>query len=193
MPENREILNVVTAVSRPANLATIQQHLIERLPSFDVRWHCVADINKCRLRPGGLECHFWGESPVADRAGGAQKNLALGEIASGWVYFLDDDNTIHPRFDAALQEEIKLHPDAMGFVFGQASASGQTLRVAAARNVKMGAIDIGQLILRRIAIDAHRFLLDVRASDWHLFEKVWGMHRERIHFSSVATFYNRLR
>lgn len=187
-----ERLNVVTAVSRPENLAHIQRHLSEQLPSFDVRWYCVADSNHVAGRPRGIECDFWGESPTADRAGGAQKNAALERMDAGWVYFLDDDNTIHPRFDEALSTAVRSRPDCVGHVFGQVDGAGNLLRQAAPQFVRNGRLDLGQFVLRREAISEARFPIDVYNSDWLFFVQVWREHADRIAFWPPATFYNAL-
>jgi Glycosyl transferase family 2 len=187
-----ERLNVVTAVSRPQNLACIQRHLAERLASFDVRWYCVADSNHVVGQPPGIECVFWGESATADCAGGAQKNVALDQVDGGWVCFLDDDNTIHPQFDRALANAIRSRPDCVGHVFGQVDGSCRLLRQAARQFVRNGRLDLGQFVLRHDVLAQVRFPINVYNSDWLLFEQVWREHADRIAFRGPATFYNAL-
>lgn len=189
-PSNR--LNVVTAVSRPNNLQFIQRHLGERLHSFDVRWLCILDTNHVSDVPDAVTCSFWGTSAQVDRAGGAQKNVGLEEIDEGWVYFLDDDNTIHPRFDTVLASVIQNDPDQVGHVFGQVNGDAQLLRNAAVQHVGFGGIDLGQFVLDRNAIGDARFPIDNYCSDWAFFENVWKRHKDRIGFHQTATFYNAL-
>ena len=185
-------LNVVTAVSRPENLACIQRHLAERLKSFDVRWHCVADSNHVTAQPPEINSHFWGQSDTSDCAGGAQKNFALDRIDEGWVYFLDDDNTIHPQFDQALATAIRSKPDCVGHVFGQVDGSPRVLRQAARQFVRNSRLDLGQFVVRNEVLAQVRFPINVYNSDWLLFEQVWKKHADRIAFWSPATFYNAL-
>ncbi|HLA41691.1 MAG TPA: hypothetical protein VJ417_16930, partial [Candidatus Glassbacteria bacterium] len=62
-----------------------------------------------------------GEYPES-RVGNAQKNRALehiGNEAESWVYFLDDDNLIHPKFFPAIAQAIHDGPGRRGFIFSQ--------------------------------------------------------------------------
>ncbi len=188
----RRLLNIVTAVSRPENLRFIQRHLTERLPSFEVRWYCVVDTNHGPVLPEDLTCHWNGSSSQRDRAGGAHRNVALDQITDGWVYFLDDDNTIHPQLDHALTSAIAAAPDFVGHVFGQADGAGRPIRQPTADTIRCGRVDLGQFALSRDAIGATRFPADIYHSDWLFFEPIWREHRRRIGFGPTATFYNAL-
>jgi hypothetical protein len=188
--QNRPVLNVVTPVSRAANLPVIQHLLESRLPSFDVRWHVVADSNRTQI-PAGTRCHFAGET--ADQGHGeGQRNHALDQIAEGLVWFCDDDNLPHAAFDRELAAAVTEHPDAAGFVFGQFDAGGRLVRAAAPENVRRGGIDMAQFVLRRDAIGELRLPVGFYASDWSLFSRVWQRHRDRIQFRPPAVFYNAL-
>lgn len=185
-------LHVITAVSRPDNLRFLQRHLRERLCSLDVCWHCVADTSRVRERPMDLECTSWLTCDQRDRAGGAQKNVGLSQATDGWVYFLDDDNTIHPQFEQAFCRAVEQHPEAVGHVFGQVDGHGRLLRTADPGQVRCGGIDLGQFVLRADVLNGLQFAIDVYHSDWLLFAEVWARLRERIDFHEPATFYNAL-
>lgn len=193
------LLNVVTAVSRPENLPIIARHLARRLPSFRVRWYCAADATKVpAARPAGLDCHFWGAIPQHDCAGGVQRNAALEQVRQGLTIFLDDDNTIHPAFDAALSGLLQASPGRPLYVLGQQDQAGAVLREARRESVRCGQIDVGQIVLRVHPLTKGlRFVADTYHSDWLLIESFltrcgadWPSH---VAFGPPATFYNALR
>lgn len=182
-------IHVITAVSRPQNLPILQRHLATRLASHSVHWTCSLDYNHVAELPTGVQANTTG-SGVPDRAGGAQKNAALNKIGlctTEWVYFLDDDNTVHPDFDAALSVALKTKADA--HIFGQYGRSGRVLRLADAKNVRSGRINLGQFLIRRDVIGGTRFPIDVYDSDWQFFQAI---NPQRIRDWPPATYYNAL-
>ena len=77
------------------------------------------------------------------------KNDMLAQIDDGWVYFLDDDTVMHP----GLLRRVAQHLDAAGVVVSQdrTDSLGHML-VAAPQNMRLGSVDIGQVVLRRSLI-----------------------------------------
>jgi len=193
------LLNIITAVSRPENLPLIARHVALRLPSFQVRWYCVADGTRLSAEHfPGLDCHWKGCVAQADCAGGVQRNAALQRIRQGLVLFLDDDNTVHPGFDTALINLLAASPGLPLYVFGQQDQGGAVLREACAGRVCCGGIDMGQIVVRVHPLTKGlRFVANTYHSDWLLIESLlqrfgenWTPH---VAFGPVATFYNALR
>jgi hypothetical protein len=195
----KPLLNVVTAVSRPENLPIIARHVATRLPSFRVRWYCVADGTRTSARrSAGLDCYWWGSVARQDCAGGQQRNAALDRIRQGLTVFLDDDNTLHPEFDAALSQQLQASPGLALYVFGQQEQGGTLLREARPDQVRCGGIDVGQIVVRCHPLTKGlRFVADKYHSDWLLIEALlqrFGANwPSRIAFGPPATFYNALR
>jgi len=42
----------------------------------------------------------------------------IADSPSGWIFGLDDDNRMHPRFLSTLEQAVDNHPDAWAFLFG---------------------------------------------------------------------------
>ncbi len=132
-------LHVVTAVTRPENLAVLAASLAGAAVAarVDVSWHWVFDLD--RRYVGGQK----------------RKNDALDEILDGWVWFLDDDTSVDVRILSAWRASVDADPSLEAVVFGQVRADGRILE-AAAELVRVGDIDIGQAFVRRDAIGMHR-------------------------------------
>jgi hypothetical protein len=127
-----ERLHVLTACSRPENLARVAESIAAAAcEPWEVCWHVRLD--RAREHVGGQ----------------ALKNRMLDQITDGWVCFLDDDTVMHPDFLTAVAE----NQDAHMVVVSQRRTDGRTL-VAAAANMRVGHVDIGQAAIRRERIDS---------------------------------------
>jgi Methyltransferase domain len=149
-----ETLYVITPVTRAGNLQRIAITIASLRKWFRVRWEVVFSD---RLHPD-----WWG---------GWERNEALRGIPDhAWVWFLDDDNVVHPDFAAALAGAIARYPDAAGFVFDQILTNG-SLRLAATASPVCGEIDTAMFVLRRGAISNARWG-DGYTTDWAFFRTV---------------------
>ena len=168
------ILNVITACSRPENLPLLEESLGPGKILFELHWLVIHDTGQ-----------------IESRVGNAQKNEALGTIDAGWVYFLDDDNLMHPRFFPAIDQAIHDAPGWRGFIFSQDCEL--FIRRASPETVRVDHIDIAQFVLQRDLIGERRFALPAYNSDGMLIEAIYGEHPGEIAFiDQVLCFYNRL-
>ncbi len=172
-----ETLCVITPVTRPAQLPRIAASLVLLQAQFLVRWVVV-----------------FSDRSHADWWGGWERNEALSGITDEtWVWFLDDDNSVHPDFASALSDAITAHPGAAGFVFGQGLADGSP-RLAAKADPVCGEIDTAMFVFRRRAIGEIRWAAGYTA-DWTFFRAV----SERLEPGAVVAvdrpvvYYNALR
>lgn len=181
------ILNVVTACSRPENLTALAESL-KLLPSFDVRWIVMADATKDNVFPPGslAAATVFGNVDVSDCSGGAQKNAALPYCKEGLVYFLDDDNLIHPQ----LNDRLVSAGDFDLYIFGQYQ-NGRPVREACERNLRYAKVDCGQFVVKADFIQDSRFPHDIYWSDW-LFLKSLLDRKPKVHFGRYCTNYNAL-
>lgn len=142
-------VNVLTAVSRPANLALVAESLArasERAPNVQIAWRWVLDLSRAHI------------------GGQALKNEMLDEVPEGeWVWVLDDDTLAHE--DVLLMAASFQNYDAI--VFSQQRSDGRIL-TARPENVVVGSIDIGQAFLRRELIAEHRLPIDYNADGMFL-------------------------
>mgnify|MGYP003735106721 CR=1 FL=1 len=135
---------------------------------------------------------FWGPGPSRPGAVGyPQRNFALDQIPGGWIYFLDDDNLIHPALEKTFQQALDQHPQADWFLFRQVRPDG-VLYLAPHCPPRVGLVDVGQGIIRREAFGAARFEEDRYDADGRLFEQLAGTTTPRC-IDQVAAYYNALR
>jgi hypothetical protein len=93
-----EKISIVTACCRPSNLDTIYKSI-----QFDLihKWYIVYDTSKNRSYEKIYRSHpkiIELECSDVGIAGNPVRNLAISLIDDGFIYFLDDDNIIHPDF-----------------------------------------------------------------------------------------------
>ncbi len=123
------LLNIVTAVSRPKNLTTILRSMksAAEAPDLKVRWLVVYDDPPAR--PHQIDTITQTPSPVevvplrwtggACRLGIKQKNHGIDHCERGYYHLLDDDNKVHPAFFKRISEVLRAHPDKQAFGFNQ--------------------------------------------------------------------------
>jgi hypothetical protein len=94
------MLTIITPCSRPENLKEMRESIdFDRID----KWIIVHDTTKTGgifstslNHPKIIELGHM--SPPGTCSGNSQRNLALSLFHGGMVYFLDDDNIIHPNF-----------------------------------------------------------------------------------------------
>ena len=204
-PDDRPVLHVITACSRPGNLPQLADSLAVASDFFRVTWWIVADAKN---EPGEMRAHCRTFSPSFEVqllsckknsvAGKAQINQALDKISgsatgdNGWVWVLDDDNVAHPEFFRELYRILKFGPDYRGVAFAQQSREG--VRAVGPDTMKECGIDQAQFVLRRDLIGDERYLQKYTAD---------GEFAERLYKKSVGqwcfcqepplTYYNWLK
>lgn len=197
-PPAGRLLNVVTPVSRPQNIAHLSATLNDlraALPGWVVRWYVSLDRKFDHFDAVGLTADLPAYSLTRQSPGGvfgnSGRNDALNAIRDGWVCFLDDDNTFHPEFAPGLVKSIAAHPSATGFVFPQINDDGST-RVEAHAWMTNRGIDTAMFVFRRSAIGKHRWPLGEYSADVAFFNAVARGERP-LQASSGKVSYNTLR
>ncbi len=184
-------LTIVTPCSRPGNLASICPSIDAGRKLFDITWLVVFD-ERCVTRfpvPGATVA---GVSDSRSIVGNAQRNLALDLIAQGWVYFLDDDNLMHPSFFTGLRAAIATRPDVSAFAFPQ--DMGSWTRRAAPETMRMGQVDMAQVCAQRDLIADRRFTLGVYEADGYFIQDLYAADPAKwVFWSQPCCFYNALR
>lgn len=185
-------LTIITPCSRPDNLSALAASIEPGRKLFDLTWRIVFDgarVEKVEF-PGAIT------SIVKDfdsNVGNAQKNAALDHTMSGWVWFLDDDNLVHPDFFAGMGEAIADYPQARGFIFQQVLPGG-ALREVGPENMRVGRIDLAQFCLRSELIGDTRFDIGIYEADGILIQKLyWSDPAEFEFIHKPLCYYNALR
>lgn len=185
---------VVTPVSRPENLPVIKHCLEANAP--DCTWLIYYDLGaraiECRrpVLPQPVSevlliverCFHAGKG-----WGHEARNLALKEIPSdAWIYWLDDDNLLHPELVPTARAALEENPHCRAMVFQQErNGSVEPAHIAACFT------DMGQVLVQRSALGDFRFDVHKREADGIMV--LWL--QERIEWTCVpvtCTFYNRL-
>ncbi len=179
------MLTVITPCTRPWNLPALKASLPAAF-----QWVVVldgpkrGDVPLSVLQDPRVEVHeqrggIWGN---------VQRNFGLSQAKGDCVYFLDDDNVIHPRLSTLIEE----HPER-AVVTNQIYSNG-TRRLIASGQVRRGYIDTAQVALPRNLAQAYQWAPDLYDADGVYFSEIYRNHPHRFTFvNEDASYYNFLR
>jgi predicted SAM-dependent methyltransferase len=172
-------LTIITALSRPGYLPGIFE-------SLNAAEGHNLDIRHYIIHPHGATHPGNGRADMARNV-----EAALSSIRDGWVWILDDDNSVHPGFFRRLEEEIAAQPEARAFVFSQERADERRLLQAAPENVRIGSIDTAQFVLRRDLIGDLRWC-ELPVHDGIFIQELYEQCPEDFRFvDEVLCYFNR--
>lgn len=200
------ILNIITAVSRELNIYSIE-HELRKIKNLDVRWYLIYDgISMTSLKiPEDIKYyHAEISNPKKrDSSGAVQKNIALSKITEGWIYVLDDDNSIHPNFAKEFLNATKKYPNKKAFVFSQVNYKNEVMISSIAvkeTTTKMPfenwAVDAGGYVVHYDLVKKTnaKYLEFSHESDRHFWKFIVKNHLDEIEFiNKPCFFYNALR
>lgn len=185
-------LTIITAVTRPENLPALARSIEPGRELFSITWRVVFDGAKVKHMdvPGAVTAVV---SHAGSGWGNYQKNFALDCTADGWVYFLDDDNIIHPDFFSAMHRAI-YETDASGFAFPQIDGCGEATKRACPEHMRPDYIDLAQVMMSRELIGDQRFILGAYNADGRLIASLYAANPCAWAFlDKPLCFYNYLR
>ncbi len=167
-------LTVITPCTRLENLPAMAESIRPGRRLFELYWLVIFDM---------------GEYPES-RCGNDQRNSGLELVNEGWIYFLDDDNIIHPTFFDRLAQAIRQNPEAAGFLFRQDLGDNMMRKIIPQVNL----IDMAQMVIQRELIGEEHFEPPPYNADGLFIENLYREHAERfILLDEVMSYYNRLR
>jgi hypothetical protein len=187
-------INIITPCSRVENLWKLYESI--NFPNY--RWIVVFDGLKVdgipETLPPTVEPYI-----VADEtgiSGNPQRNHALELVEDGWVYFLDDDNLIHPE----LYSTVEPLSHAYDFIHFKQSESYNPHEVGELQYdirirgdvVKLGWIDTHQYITRVELIGDTRWVNDLYEADGVFAEQVYGKATNPLWVDKFLSVYNEL-
>jgi hypothetical protein len=180
---------IVTACSRPDNLEAILSSIIAANPPKDLIWIVYWDlavnpeVNSKKL-VGHRDIQIFYTSYVAGSGWGhAARNKWLDLNVQGWIYFLDDDNLLHPDFFKVVLENIQRKV----LLIGQQQFWTQERKPG--RSVC--SVDLAQLVFQRECVGDLKFNLHYEA-DGEFIERLTAVVPYKM-IDTVASYYNRLR
>lgn len=192
---NKMLLNIVTPVTRPGNLHILKSYIENNIIGhFDVKWYCIYDPGKNNEIVENKE--EWIISKYGgiknDCGGGTQRNEALDMIEDGWICFMDDDTLFYDNYGKLLKEIITNNESYSVFIVNEKRSEFSLL--AKPDNIRVGYIDMAQIILSSKIISSIRFIENVYQSDYYFIESVYNANKEKFMFvNQFLCYYNYLR
>lgn len=178
-------LSLVTPCVRPENLDQIKLSI-----NFPCDWYIVFDSDKVEKTFEENWIHTY--ATKGGVSGNQQRNYAVDLITDGWVYFLDDDNLVHPNFYAKIKDFVLFYADSGVGAFTFAQQLSTWVRHISTNEIRATHIDQAQYILSRDYIGDERFIQDYCA-DGHFIESLFKQKGSLVCLSEVLCFYNRLK
>jgi len=128
-------------------------------------------------------------------------NRLLNKIdEESWIYILDDDNELHEKFYAVC-DIITNHPDKEVIIFSQKvdkkDFTNLHIRESCAENMKVGGVDVAQMLVKKSAIGNLRFQATNGKSNYTadgiFIEQLYKLYPDKFYFESeVLSNYNSL-
>jgi len=191
------LLNIITPCVRKTNLPVICKSLRSDLTL--IRWIIVLDQKELTSQDYELlnklqetttcSVEMLAEYKKWSVSGNSQRNAGINALKEGYVYFLDDDNIIHPNF-----WKYYLNTVATGkaFIGHQLLADGQ-LREAAPHYVKTSHIDAAQFCLPLTLIGSNRWKADAYEADGLFIGYLHHLkYKQFVFVNDIIAYYNRL-
>ena len=176
-------ISFITPCFRAENLQKIYATI-----NFDriTKWYIVYDTTKDRKytkqfegnpKISEYECSDYGIS------GNAQRNYGMNLVIEGFVYFLDDDNIIHPDF-----WKLQVHSDYF-YTFNQRRGN----RVLKGNNINVGGIDTAMYLVHKKHIQNTLWKLYVYDADGYFISEIFKNNKEKwIYKNKILSYYNYL-
>lgn len=184
-------ITLVTPCSRPENLPRVAASIdFTKVQT----WFIVHDAtpggggsSRRVLDPREFPCvvELWCDAPGT--AGHPARNMILDRLRNGLVYFVDDDNAVHPGFwDLADTFE----PGKI-YSFDMVYSQGNVLK---GDRPVVGFVDTAQVVFDASLVGALRFHAGLYDADGRFFQALIDSHRDAWEYvPGVYAFYNKLR
>jgi len=195
------MLNILTRCTRIENLKKIQAS-IAKIQNYPVCWWIIFDTHRIKdieadvlneIQNDWTKFLFW--RGTSGDFGHDLINQCLDQI-TGWVYILDDDNLIHPNF-IEVAAKLDLDPNIRGYFFhqwiGGKDFTGLDKRIAQPENIKVGGIDMGQILVHSELIGNFRLPLNQYVADGIWIQSIYQSNPDKFYFlDQICSYYNEL-
>ena len=174
-------INIITPCSRPENLHKIAESI--KIPEGKYRWIVVHDAERLpeiNLLPNGA-MHI---------SGNGQRNSGLNFIDYGrnnWVYFNDDDTTIHPDLWDSICE-LGQHD----FLHFYQEDKDHNIRLCN-EDVAVCRIDSHNFLFKTELLGSSRFIIGDYCADGHFATEIYQKAQNPLYIQKVLSTYNSLR
>jgi hypothetical protein len=182
------MLNIITPCSRPENLKTIEASI--NIPPAHYKWWIIFDNDKipdCYIPP---LAYVYAHTNPQSIVGHDQRNFALNIIENGYVYFNDDDTTIHPMLWQNI--EYTMINQTNDFISFDQQWHNQTHRLSGS-NIKVDHIDSHNFIVHSDLCKNIRFYIDRYNADGYFATQCFALSESPIYIPKYLSVYNALR
>jgi len=165
-------LSIITPCSRPLNLPAIYASILQ-MGSVDIEWLIVFDSDVIDYRIKQYEENIQIRLFNCKRGlglGAKQRNYALDYVSGDWIYYLDDDNLVHPK----LHNKIRSYGEKDKILLFNQFSTRLERRIEGfnLKDLKRGYIDTAQIIVpkkykyvkwqdRKGCVEEHDYLIDL--------------------------------
>lgn len=190
-------LNIITPCSRPENLQRLYNSI-----NFPCIWYIVFDLDKKEYATkifDNPDYSFLQNEWIkifAEKggvSGNLQRNKALDAIEKGFVYFLDDDNLMHPNFYKTTINILNENPDKRCIFYSQQLAQNK-IRSVDSTTIKAGRIDQAQFLIHTDLIGKKRYIQKYEA-DGLFIQEIFKQNLKSVFFyfnEKPIVYYNKL-
>jgi hypothetical protein len=177
-------LNIITPCSRPENLHQISKSI--NIDESNYRWIVVLDMDEMPdidFIPDNCELYLCKDSKSI--FGNAQRNYALDLVEKGYVYFNDDDTTIHED----LWDNIK--DLKQGFISFSQKNKDNTIRLNG-DNIKIHSVDSHNFVVDINVVELTRFDIELYDADGYFAVECYNKPCSKKFIPKVLSIYNSL-
>lgn len=192
-------LSVITRCTRLQHLSTIQQSVFAN-NSLEVDWHIIFDTSVLKdinfeilegLKGPNTFFHIIKGSP-GDLLY-PQSMEIVKQISQGYIYYLDDDNVLHPQFLERISKETcqsKIY--ILDQYVNYKDFTGLEYRIGSPENTKYQGIDLAQMVFHHSVFQDYKFIGDY-AADGFLAEKIYSENPDWFKYlGETLSYYNYL-
>jgi hypothetical protein len=187
------MLTIITPCCRQGNLP----HLFNSI-NFDKihKWIIVYDTSNERNYSKLYEEHpkiqeYFCSGGIS---GNPQRNFALDIVEDGFIYFLDDDNIIHPNFWAVVEQLDDNHFFTFDQIGNDYCKYHYGSDILEGNRVELFYIDTAMYILHKKFINDIRWKNELYNADGHFITDIYNNHKSsHKYINIVASYYNHLR
>jgi len=177
-------INIITPCSRPENLHIISRSI--NIPKSNYRWIVVFDLEQCDENLIPDNCEYYFHKNQFSRVGNAQRNFAIDKVDFGYLYFNDDDTTLHQDLWNTISN---MNND---FIHFKQNWKNNTLRLNG-DVIELERVDSHNFIVSNNIVESSRWIIDKYAADGYFAIECYNKSKNPKYINKVLSIYNTLR
>jgi hypothetical protein len=182
-------LTIITPCCRPENLIHLKESIdFEKID----KWYIVYDTSKKRKYTKQFSDTKIVELECSDPgiAGHSMRNHGIRQVNDGLIYFLDDDNIIHPNLWTLLEKMDTSHFYTVDQINSSRFATNGILK---GNNIQVKKIDTAQFIVPKGLMKNIEFQVNNYCADGEFIVEVNSKHLNcHVYLPTIAAYYNYL-